>query len=457
MSPALDSELDEIAGYLNAQHARLARVAHQMLATPESWAMPGVLTLEQFLCWRTGISRSTAQRIVTIARRWDELPECVVAFDRGELSLDQMTAVAAKVPAWADHDVAELAPMLTVRQLQRLLGKYDFTGITESDNTEPGITESGDDDAATGVTPVDVDREVEGADLSDEPLGPPVPEHHRPPQPMAATDIGWCRFWFDDDGRFHLQLETDQASGMVIEQSIGEARDHLFNSGRSDVTMPDAVLEIAQRSLDAIDSPDRRNRWRINLHLRTDGRCTDGTGHFLPDAIRHYLTCDGMLTPTFFDNGIPVSVGRSQHIVPDRTRRVVIERDGGCIVPGCHVTHHLEVHHIIHWDDDGPSDTWNLGCLCPHHHRLHHQGRLGISGNADIVGGLTFTDETGRIITASGIKPKPPGGPPPPITGHFQHPLGQRLDMNWVQISPPSHYGHRRAERWRNRASISQP
>jgi hypothetical protein len=38
----LDSELDEIAGYLNAQHARLTRLAHQMLATPESWAMPGV-------------------------------------------------------------------------------------------------------------------------------------------------------------------------------------------------------------------------------------------------------------------------------------------------------------------------------------------------------------------------------------------------------------------------------
>src|SRR6187551_613485 len=128
MNPTLDSELDEIAGHLNAQHARLARVAHQMLGTPESWAMPGVFTLEQFLCWRTAISRSTAQRVVTIARRWDELPECVAAFDRGELSLDQMTAVATKVPAWADHDVAELAPMLTVRQLQRLLGKYDFTG-----------------------------------------------------------------------------------------------------------------------------------------------------------------------------------------------------------------------------------------------------------------------------------------------------------------------------------------
>ena len=99
-----------------------------------------------------------------------------------------------------------------------------------------------------------------------------------------------------------------------------------------------------------------------------------------------------MITPVLLHAGVPVSVGRSQHIVPDRTRRVVEHRDGGCRVPGCTARHFLEVHHIIHWDDDGPTDTWNLICLCPHHHRLHHQGKLGIVGNADTPGGVTFTD-----------------------------------------------------------------
>ncbi len=71
-----------------------------------------------------------------------------------------MTAVATKVPAWADHDVAELAPMLTVRQLQRLLGKYDFTGIAEPDSTEPGITER----HPTGITePDDNDAATDAA------------------------------------------------------------------------------------------------------------------------------------------------------------------------------------------------------------------------------------------------------------------------------------------------------
>jgi len=118
----------------------------------------------------------------------------------------------------------------------------------------------------------------------------------------------------------------------------------------------------------------------------------------------------------------------------------------------------LEVHHIIHWEDGGVSDTWNLICLCPHHHRLHHQGKLGITGNADIPGGVVFTDADGRVITASGAKPKPPGAAPPPITGTYQHPLGQRLDMKWVSFgTPPGHHERMRADEPRRPADIAWP
>ncbi len=122
----LEDELDEIAGFLNAQHARLVDVTARLLANPGTWQVPGIHTIEQYLCWRTGISAAHAHQIATIANRVDELPECVDTFNRGELSLDQMTAIVRKTPAWADHRVAELAPMLTVRQLRRVLGKYRF-------------------------------------------------------------------------------------------------------------------------------------------------------------------------------------------------------------------------------------------------------------------------------------------------------------------------------------------
>src|SRR4029079_9204432 len=94
----LEDELDEIAGFLNAQHARLVGVTARLLANPGTWQVPGIHTIEQYLCWRTGISAAHAHQIATIARRGDELPVCTELFHRGELSLDQMTAIVTKTP-----------------------------------------------------------------------------------------------------------------------------------------------------------------------------------------------------------------------------------------------------------------------------------------------------------------------------------------------------------------------
>ena len=434
----LEAELNEIAGHLNAQHARLAAVTRQLLEQPEEWASEGVFTIERYLCWQTGVSSGHAKQIADIARRGYQLPECIESFDRGELSLDQATVLARKVPDWADSEATDLAKMLTVDQLRRSVGRYQFPVVpTPADDPVPGEGHSGATDA----------------DDSHELIGPPVPDGHQAPvdepspEPSCgagccghAEPVDRCSFGFDDDGRFRMNLECDQLTGMIIEKSMEEARDALFQGGQSDVNWVDAVREMANRSLDAVVSPSRRNRFRVNLNLNADGRATDGAGFSLPDAIRRYIGCDGLITPVLLEGGVPVSVGRTQHIVPDRTRRVVEHRDGGCGVPGCTARHFLEVHHIIHWDDGGVTDTWNLICLCPHHHRLHHRGKLGITGNADIPGGVTFTDASGKPLALSGARPKPPGAPPSPPIGRYEHPLGERLDMSMVYFNPPAEY-----------------
>ncbi|MGB3735002.1 MAG: HNH endonuclease signature motif containing protein, partial [Ilumatobacter sp.] len=169
------------------------------------------------------------------------------------------------------------------------------------------------------------------------------------------------------------------------------------------------------------------------------GDVTDSRGRPVPQAAADRITCDALLSPVKFVNGVPVSVGRSQHIVPDRTRRLVEHRDEGCRVPGCGSDRFVEVHHIIHWSQNGLTDTFNLICMCPKHHRLHHQGRLGITGNADLdqqaAGGLVFTDRYGKVLTESGARPWPPAGPPPPIQGTYEHPIGERLDFRWLHFA----------------------
>ncbi|BAN01690.1 hypothetical protein YM304_13760 [Ilumatobacter coccineus YM16-304] len=156
-----------------------------------------------------------------------------------------------------------------------------------------------------------------------------------------------------------------------------------------------------------------------------------------------------MLTPVFHRNGVPISVGRTQHIVPARTRKAVLLRDGGCAVPGCGATRHLDVHHIVHWSDGGPSDTWNLVALCTHHHRSHHRGRLEISGNADL-GTIVFRNQHGVNMANDGPRPEPPEGPPPAPTSEYHPPLCERLDMNYVSFVHPARLAPftRQAKAW---------
>jgi hypothetical protein len=314
-----------------------------------------------------------------------------------------------------------------VHQLRTALGRYPFPDIPAPG---PGVQVSDTEvsDTAQPPSPTDNDPDLPPADIS---------AGTNDPNTCPATAPS-DRLWFGvgSDGRFRMNVKCDELTGMTITAALREARDHLFHDGHPDVDWTDALREIADRSLDSVTDLARRDRYRIHVHLHTDGSCTDAHGANLPDTIRRHLTCDGLVTATFIDASIPISVGRTGRVIPERTRRLVMLRDQGCAVPGCTSTHVLEVHHIIHWQDGGPTDTWNLICLCPHHHRLHHRGELGIAGNAD-NGTVVFTDRTGAPLQASGARPQPPGAPPLPPTGVYQHPLGERLDYQWLYFNPP--------------------
>jgi hypothetical protein len=44
----------------------------------------------------------------------------------------------------------------------------------------------------------------------------------------------------------------------------------------------------------------------------------------------------------------------------------------------------------------------------------------------------------GRVLTDSRARPEPPGAPPPPIWGTWEHPLGERLDTRWLHFNDDS-------------------
>lgn len=438
--------LDEVSGHLNAQHARLVDVTIAMLDDRRWWSGPGVETPERYLRWRAALSPERASQIVTIARRAGDLPSCMARFRAGELSVDQMAALAKRAPWWTDEQNAGLAPKLTVSQLRRLLSSYPFPSIAKPDeHHDDSHGTSAHDESPAGAGGVD-----DGDDADDADAGAAIADDAETGSPTAGPSLGEQpadggrqideRVWFGwgDDGMFRLSVSVGADDGLVIEAALREARDRLFKETRGEVTWAAALRNVADRSLDQIEGTARRDRYRINVHIDTDGDFTDATGKWLPDAIRRHIGCDGRLSPVFYAKGAAIKIGRTDRIVPPRIRRQVIRRDhGACRVPGCGSDVFVEIHHIVHWEDDGVTETWNLICLCPMHHRMHHRGELGIAGDADVPDGVSFTNRHGLVIAASGARPEPPGASPPRPSGDYRHPLGERLDSQWFEYREP--------------------
>lgn len=381
--PNIESELAEVAGILNAQHGRLVSIVERALGTGE-WQQSEIHSPGQWLAWKTGLSPHRAKEIVACAERSRELPKIHAALTRGELAIDQAIA-ANRAPAWADARIADFARVQTVAQLRRTITKQFF----------------------------------------DEGGPEPVPDE----SPAEESDRLSTRI--DDDGSWRISGVGDVARGSIIDAALAEAKNSLFERGQTDATWFDALVEISQRSLDAVESPTRRDRYRIWIHLDADMAAASTTdGWRIPQPIRDQLLCDGVVQPVWERNGVPFNVGRSQRIVPDRTRRIIERRDGGCRVPGCTNSQHVEIHHIIHWLNGGMTDTWNLLSLCGKHHRLHHHHKLGITGNADQSDGIAFTDAHGRALDPCG-KPIIPTRPPPKPEADYEHPVGGRMNYHY--------------------------
>lgn len=388
----VNAEIAQVAGVLNAQHARLVALVQQAI-DGNLLRAGGYRSVAQWVTVEAALSPTRARQVTALAEARVRFPVVSESFDRGELAIDQVIE-AVKAPSSRDEAICDLARVCTVGQLRRVVRGYRFA----------------DDDA----DPADSADPSEPADPSAEP-----------------TD----RFSLTpgDDGRFRASGDFGPEAASVIRAALEEARDALFQAGHVDASWADALEEMAHRSLDTVTSPQRRDRFKVYLHLDSEGAFhTDGRP--MPESLRRHIGCESSTQVVWETDGVPVSVGRTQRIVPERTRRLVMRRDGGCRVPGCDSHWIIEVHHIIHWEDGGSTDTCNLICLCPAHHRLHHQGRLGISGNGDEPDSLLFTDRYGSPIRGF-ASPVPPSGPPPPPHVPFVRPSGEQLQSKWVSLN----------------------
>jgi hypothetical protein len=98
----------------------------------------------------------------------------------------------------------------------------------------------------------------------------------------------------------------------------------------------------------------------------------DGTPYGIPEARR--LACIAGVIPAILDtDGAVLELGRMTRKISPDLRRVLRQRDGGCAFPGCHrPPTWCDAHHVVEWQDGGPTDLDNLVLLCSQHHRIIH-------------------------------------------------------------------------------------
>ncbi|WP_462183510.1 HNH endonuclease, partial [Frankia sp. AgKG'84/4] len=105
----------------------------------------------------------------------------------------------------------------------------------------------------------------------------------------------------------------------------------------------------------------------------------------------------------------PLHLGRRQRLPTRRLRDAVHLRDRGrCQYPTCQHTHFIHLHHLIPWEDNGPTNIDNLLLVCGTHHRTIHNHNLTLTRTTN--GTITVHDHHGNTTLTS--------TPPPPQPNH---------------------------------------
>ncbi len=374
-------QVGQLSGQIAQLHAQLITVAAQVIAD-EAWTGDGIRSVEHFLEFKTGLDRNTIRKVVTVARRVEELSEAMDLLRVGRLTLDQAAVVAARTPASHSVEVTAFAENATVAQLRRGLSGW----FKDTNRTDELVSE-------------------------------------RP------AELQLSHF----DGQFQLKYTTsDEAAAALIEQAVREAKDLLFKKGNTEATLADGLLEVASRSLGAAKSK-RQDRYRVLIHLDTNDQAWLQEKGALPQHIADQYVCGGQLLPVWETDGEPVRVGTSKRIVSNKVRALIEDRDKGCRYPGCHADGYLENHHLKHWRDGGVTDPSNLLCLCSYHHTEHHKGVFSIEGNPEKVDGLIFRSHYGYVLNLARPEPPPRSESPPP---KWRGPTGEPLQTRWLHFNP---------------------
>ena len=185
------------------------------------------------------------------------------------------------------------------------------------------------------------------------------------------------------DGMYKLFGTFDPVAGARIEIALAAMANKLWhaNDAKNRATP-------AQRYADALETlitrqgagkPQRATLvivadYDLVAGQLRDARLIDGTPLAPSELLR--LALDADILPALFDTkGQPLWLGHKYRHATTAQRIALAVRDKGCAVCGASNSF-CQAHHVIHWENGGPTDIDNLCLLCSdcHHKQIHELG-----------------------------------------------------------------------------------
>ncbi len=310
------------------------------------WAADGSPSLAEWLTDRYRMSSFTGRTLAKITQALPVLPMIRRAFEQGRFSWDQLRAVVAIATPETDGQLAETAPGLKPSEIRATARKVDQSEVEEAAKNRYVTYQFHED------------------------------------RPVFEMNV----ILPDEEGAAFITALSRKAAQIDLDPDDGSVPGY-------GVSLANALVKMGSETLAADADHDRATllvRTDIPTILGIEGsgqaRLGDGTtipeGTTITNPTLRRLACDARIQLVVEDpiDGV-IGIGRTSRTIPGWLNRIVRTRDGGCRFADCERTLWLQVHHLKHWADGGPTDLHNLITLCGFHHRLIHNQGWRIKGN----------------------------------------------------------------------------
>jgi hypothetical protein len=352
----------KVQGRIQALTDLLTAEADQAQASIRTTGTP----LNSWLGIGENLSRREASGAVFRARELASHPQIGRAAAEGQIGAGQAKAIS-KV-------LTELAPQLDAGQ--KAQAERVMVHLAQRlDSQELSRTAS---QVLAEVAPTDL------AELEEQRLQHAAEAAHRQRSLRFFNDGASIRF----DGSLP-QVEGEafitliRAHSKSLRRTAVEARDPLFTQASGDQRRADAligVIKAAQQS----KPPAGAATSKVIVTMDYQQLKADATGAgFIEDRqlsvgeLRR-ACCDAEILPVVLGSKSEVlDVGRTSRLVTPGIRGALIQRDRGCVFPGCDVPAvDCEAHHVEPWWSGAPTALSNLALLCHHHHGVIEPARF---------------------------------------------------------------------------------